>query len=95
MHPTTVHVQRYLEDYAEHFGLRPRLRLGTRVQRVRYNRETCTWDFAITEPGGVSAQESFDKVVVASGILREGNVPIIKGIGRFKGQVFDSQTFKK
>jgi dimethylaniline monooxygenase (N-oxide forming) len=95
IHPTAAHVQRYLEDYAEHFSLRPWLRLGTRVQRVRYNRESCAWDLAITKPGGVSAQESFDKVVVASGILRENNVPIIEGIGRFKGQVFDSHTFKK
>lgn len=65
------------------------------MQQVRYDGERGAWDLSIKEPGDVLAQESFDKVVVASGILREANVPKIEGIERFKGQVFDSQTFKK
>src|SRR5215204_7410211 len=33
-YPTAAQVRQYLDDYVEHFGLRPLLRLGTEVRTV-------------------------------------------------------------
>ncbi len=94
-HPTAAHIQQYLIDYVERFSLQPRLRLGTTVQKITFDEEHRIWNLVISEQGANSAVKSFDKVVIANGINHHCNVPAIENVELFKGQIFDSQAFKK
>ncbi|PWI72528.1 flavin-containing monooxygenase 2 [Purpureocillium lilacinum] len=42
-YPEARHVQKYLCDYAEHFGLGPRMRLGTEVLAVEHDETSGRW----------------------------------------------------
>jgi cation diffusion facilitator CzcD-associated flavoprotein CzcO len=95
IHPTAAHVQQYLTDYVERFSLRPRLRLGTAVQKIRFDKEHMIWTLVMSDQGGKVIEEPFNKVIIASGIGNHCNIPAVEGINLFKGQIFDGHAFKK
>jgi len=95
IHPTAAHIQQYLTDYVKQFSLQPRLRLGTAVQKVVFDKEQMIWNLVMSEQGGDAFEESFDKVIIANGINNHCNIPALEGIDLFKGQIFDGHTFKK
>jgi cation diffusion facilitator CzcD-associated flavoprotein CzcO len=74
----------YLETYADHFRLSPRL--GELVRTVR--REGAAW---FVESTSCSVRAPF--VVVASGFNAEPVVPTIPGLEKFEGQVLHSADY--
>lgn len=66
-YPTWRQVHAYLEAYADAFGLRGYVRLGTKVERVV--REGGRWvlDVRCVDGSGEVRRESFDKVMMATG----------------------------
>lgn len=90
-HSTSADVQRYLEDYVEHFNLRPRLRLGTSVGFIRRNVQNDMWELEI------EGEESqfFNKIVIATGICQVPVVPELPGSDKFKGEMIHSRAFKR
>jgi dimethylaniline monooxygenase (N-oxide forming) len=67
--PDHVDMHRYLVSYAEHFGVRPHIRFGSRVTQVRpaFDREREPPKWEVETAGG--AVTAFDAVIVASGHL--------------------------
>src|SRR5262245_25323455 len=67
--PDHVDMARYLERYADHFGVKSHIRFESRVTRVRPafdpKREPPRWEVETTR----GAAASFDAVIVASGHL--------------------------
>ncbi|OAA66506.1 Flavin monooxygenase-like protein [Niveomyces insectorum RCEF 264] len=91
-----TNVYAYLESYADHFGLRPHIRLNTAVKRVTRNDKNDKWtvEYASTEDA-VSQTQDFDKLVMATGINQSPHIPKIEGIDSFAGTVLHSQAFKR
>lgn len=75
-------ILRYLEGVADRFGLRPHLRLATKVTHGRF--EDGRWRIR-TEQGD---EEAFDFLVSACGILHHPRMPRIEGLERFRGPCF-------
>jgi dimethylaniline monooxygenase (N-oxide forming) len=90
--PTAGQVYAYLEAYAEHFGVRRRVRLSTEVTSV--SRRTSVEDGpgaafrVVTRPAGgtgAPATHLFHRVVVCNGVFSEPHMPQVPGSERFKG----------
>ena len=84
-------MQKYLEDYVEHFNLTSRLRLSTIVIGVHRDDEHDRW---VVDVEG-SGPEYFDKIIIASGINSRPHVPKLEGLEQFEGEVLHSRAFKK
>ena len=79
-YPSRDAVGRYLEGYAEHFGLTDRIRLGEGVRRAAHTAEG--WEIEL-ESG---SREHFDKLVVANGHNEEAKWPEPPYPGEFRGR---------
>ncbi|PTB63267.1 FAD/NAD(P)-binding domain-containing protein [Trichoderma citrinoviride] len=86
-------IQEYLESYARHFGLGPRLRLETRVSAV--NRVGNKWHLQLTKLDGESEEQAFDRLVLCTGLNHSPKQIHFDGIEDFKGQVFNTHTYKR
>ena len=82
-YPLRADVVRYLQDYAAHFDLRPRL--GCAVERVA--RDGDGW--RVTHAGGESRA---DAVVLATGMVDTPSLP--EWAGDFGGEVIHSSTYR-
>lgn len=80
-----------MEDYADHFNLRPRLRLNTTVTKVRRDEKANKW---VLEIEG-SDPQLFDRVVMATGIQGTPHIPKIPGMELFSGNNVHSRAFKE
>lgn len=80
-----------MESYADHFHLRPHLRLSTSVTKIKRDADTSKW---ILEIEG-SDSLVFDRVVVATGMNSATHTPSIPGMDKFAGDTVHSRAFKK
>jgi dimethylaniline monooxygenase (N-oxide forming) len=78
VYPSNREILDYLHRYAEMFGLTPRILFGTRVELV--GRNGAGW--LVRHAGG---DESFERVVVASGRFHSPAVPAVPGLETFAG----------
>ncbi|KAH9074234.1 hypothetical protein EDB83DRAFT_1945789 [Lactarius deliciosus] len=74
--PTASVVQKYLEDYAAHFGLLRYVRLCTRVERAFWDRDAKEWEVTLS----TGEKLAFDFVVVANGHARKPRYPAVPGL---------------
>ncbi|KAH7322739.1 flavin monooxygenase-like protein [Stachybotrys elegans] len=89
-HCSAREVQDYLESYADHFNLRPHLRLNTDVKRIWRSDEHAKWQLELAG----AASEYFDKVVVATGPHQLPMMPQFEGEELFTGRLMHSRAFK-
>jgi dimethylaniline monooxygenase (N-oxide forming) len=87
--------QRYLEDYCDHFGVRPCLRLGARVLAVEPRKDgELGWTIR-AEIGGETVEEAFDVAVIATGLYSgQPHVPKVSGRDEFQGEVLHVSDLK-
>ena len=87
--------QWYLEEYCDFFGIRPHLRLNTRVASVsRRGGRVPGWTVT-SEADGETRSEDFDLVVVATGLYSETPyIPEIPGRGDYTGEVLHVSDLK-
>jgi dimethylaniline monooxygenase (N-oxide forming) len=87
--------QRYLEIYADHFKIRPLIRLRARVARLEPRVDGRPgWAMTIDE-GGRTRGEDFDLVVIATGLYSNiPNMPLIDGREKFRGEVLHVSQVK-
>ncbi len=75
-------ILRYLEEVADRHGLRPHIRLGTRVTSGRFDEGR--WLVRT----GDGDEERYDFLISACGILHHPRVPRIEGLDSFAGPCF-------
>ncbi len=85
--PSNRDILAYLRRYAEMFGLPPRIRFGTRVDRL--SRSDGRW---LVEHSGTA--ETFERVAVASGRFQSPYVPDVAGLDTFTGSAKATSTYR-
>jgi cyclohexanone monooxygenase len=83
-HATQPELQAYAEHVVDHFGLRPRIRLNTRVVGVDWDELAA--GYRVTTADGQT--DPFDLVVAAPGLLSIPKHPDWPGLESFAGQAF-------
>lgn len=94
--PTWRQMWHYLEGYADHFDLRPHIRLNSKVTRL--SRAGGEWVVDVAGPAGDGAavrRETFDKAVVAVGTFHTPKVPKLPGIDKFAGTTVHTINFNR
>ena len=90
--PKRADVLQYLNSYADHFDLRPRIRLGTVVEKVA---PTTSGQWEVTSrTGNQTTTEDYGAVVVCSGVYRQPIMPTYPGMESFQGKVLHSVSYK-
>ena len=84
----------YFEQFADHFGLRPCLRLGHEVVRAEWREEESHWLVTTRSAGGATESSAFEVVVSAVGQLNRPSFPDIEGIEDFAGPSFHSARWE-
>lgn len=85
-HPSAGDILDYLNRYADKFELAARIRLHTKVDRL--SRGGTGW--LVDHSGG---NESFDRVVLASGRFHSPAIPTVAGLDTFSGSEGVSSTY--
>lgn len=83
----------YFEDVADHYGLRPKLRLRCEVTDATFDDETGQWRLVVVDRSGAEEHtrtETVDVLIAALGQLNRPFVPDIDGLGDFDGPVVHS-----
>ncbi len=86
-------IQKYLEDYVDHFGIRECIRLDTAVEDVKPTEDGPGWLVKISTAGSMQ-RDKFDLVVVCVGLY--SNIPHMPDVPRsdFKGQIHHISDLK-
>lgn len=80
---TQPEILNYLGRYADKHDLRRSYKFETRVTAAQYDESTCLWTVSTDKGEKVTAKY----IVCALGLLSAVNIPDIKGINNFKGQI--------
>ncbi|KAL3455537.1 dimethylaniline monooxygenase 3 [Aspergillus heterothallicus] len=96
-YPSAREVLLYLHAYAEHFDLRPHIRLGTTIRRARLTSVDGAekWGLTIKKEGTAQEVVYFDRLVIASGLFSTPSQPDIPGLSKFEGRVMHSSAYKR
>lgn len=84
-------LHRYLTDFARSFGVLDRTRFNTKVESVQAI-DTGGWKLALSEGSGVSVL-STEKLIVATGLTSEPNMPSYPGQATFTAPFFHAKDF--
>lgn len=83
--PRGDQVQKYLENYAQKFGLVSDLRLGTEVIDASQDEATGKWTITSKKKGAdTTTSEEFDQLVVANGIFSSPVIPDYPGMEEYR-----------
>lgn len=86
-------IQAFLESYARHFNIATRFQLNTKVTAV--NRIGNKWHLTLTRKEGHQEEQAFDRLVVCTGLFQSPRKPHVEGLDEFKGEILNTQTYKK
>lgn len=93
--PSGQQVQEYLNDYADHFNLKPLIRLSTPVTHAAQGSDG-RWTVTFQPQGQSEQSESFDFLTICNGIFSAPAVPAFPGAEEFKasgGTICHSSEF--
>lgn len=94
VYPTAVQFWQYLNDYADHFDIRRKVRLGHRVRHIIRREKESDWEIRVKDAeSGNETTHYFDRICVATGSFYEPRWPRLTGIQKFEGKVLHSIDF--
>ncbi|KAH8200172.1 hypothetical protein TruAng_005684 [Truncatella angustata] len=92
VYPTAAQLHKYLNDYADHFDIRRRVKLSCRVSNII--RTNDKWEITVKDlKNGDETREYFDRICIATGSFCSPRWPKLKGLEKFGGQVLHSINF--
>lgn len=80
----------YIQDLVKKYQLNPHIHFNHDVSSMRYDEQYFRWELLLKNGARIQSQY----VVLASGPLHIPQIPKIKGIEKFKGQVFHSAQWQ-
>ena len=88
-------ILKYLHDYADHFGISPKIRFSTRVTALaEANSSDAGWTLASENDNGPK-EEHFDLVVICIGLFSNlPNIPEFPDRDKFHGEVMHNSLLK-
>ena len=88
--------QKYLEDFADHFGIRPHLRLSAAVSKIDpLEGGAAGWRITWHEGGGKEQSADFARLVIATGLYsNKPHLPDFPGRADFQGEVLHNSQLK-
>lgn len=93
-YPPQRDVLKYLDSYAERFGLKSHIKYSTLVIRV-LPIEDQKWEVIVKDlPTNVFETKIYDAVFVCNGHHFTPRIPKIDGVEEFKGQILHSHDFR-
>ena len=92
--PPIKYVEDYVEKYARLNDLLPHIQFSTEVLLIERDEAAGKWTVHTRTAAGGNREHSFDRVLVANGMLKEPNMPKIKGLEKFAGSAIHSREFK-
>lgn len=84
----------YLNEYADHFSLRPHIRLDTKVLECKLMHNG-KWLVMHQKTGEDMVEEVYDAVFACSGHLSTPLIPEIEGKDKFKNEILHSQEYRR
>jgi dimethylaniline monooxygenase (N-oxide forming) len=88
-------IQKYLENYARHFGVWRNIRFNASVTHLRERQGGKAGWVVSVDQAGVPREQEFDLVVVCIGLFSNiPHIPPFPGQDRFKGQILHSSEFR-
>ena len=91
--PSRAEVLQYLNDYTDHFGLRKYIAFNSTVERIEPGDEG-HWLVASRAETGSTTVQSFNAIVVASGLYQQPIYPQFPGIETFQGKILHSADYR-
>ncbi|CAK7235257.1 hypothetical protein SBRCBS47491_009231 [Sporothrix bragantina] len=92
------YIDDYLQSYADHFQLRPRIRFSTAIHAIKHDDDNNKWLIDMSPVGSEASTSTetlaFDKLIIATGSNDKPSMPKIEGVDKFAGHVLHSQAFK-
>lgn len=85
-------LNRYLTDFAKHFGIYERSKLNTKAEEILPN-STGGWQIKTTTPSGETETIETKRLVLATGLTSEPNIPQYKGQEDFTPPFFHAKDF--
>ncbi|XP_071958177.1 dimethylaniline monooxygenase [N-oxide-forming] 2-like [Antedon mediterranea] len=93
--PSTSQLQKYWQNYVEHFNLREYIRLGQKVTKIT-DIGSGRWKIVAEDvDNGHVTETEVDALIVSSGLQGTPNAPDIPGQQEFSGKVLHSQEFRR
>lgn len=93
---TFIEYSQYLDDYADHFNLRPHIQFETSVQSVWRDTSTSKWNIRIFKHDGKEQKVlQFDRIAVCSGTHQYRAMPSFIGHEQFQGKIKHLQDIKR
>lgn len=86
-------IQKYLATVAAKSDVRSHIQFGTEVVSMVFDEPSASWVLTVRTQEGCSDVYRFNAVITAVGILNRPNLPDIKGMSAFKGQVVHSAAW--
>lgn len=94
-YPSSAQVDKYLNDYADAFDLRPHLCLSTTVHSIQRDDDQNCWLVTVSNLESSQPEvRKFDKVVMATGVYNKPVMPDLQDKDLFKGDILHSIAFK-
>lgn len=90
--PPRAEVERYLNDYADHFDVRQHIRFRTTVEQVE-PLDGGRWRVHSADASGERTSAEYDAVLVCSGVFREPSAPVYPGQESFTGTILHSSRY--
>jgi len=88
-------IQQYLRDFADQFGVTPKIRFDTRVDRLAEVESPQSGWLVEFESDGEAHAAIFDRIVICTGLYSQSpNVPEFPGQEQFPGEVFHNAQLK-
>lgn len=90
--PSHAEIHKYLETYADHFGVIPFIRLNSTVNKTE--KIDGHWHLHVSSKDKGNYVEEFDRLLVANGHFSKPTFVSIKGIEHFPGRVTHSRSYR-
>ncbi|EXK24619.1 hypothetical protein FOMG_18667 [Fusarium oxysporum f. sp. melonis 26406] len=97
MYPTGEQIEEYFQSYAKEFKLIRHIKFGTEVVGVSRDETSKMWRLSYrssSKPDAGIQEDTFERLILATGSFSKPSIPNVKGIEGFKGEVLHSQAFK-